>query len=427
MSQKDLQLKMDARRLFWRMGLTTRVNVGMRAYVSPGKTKSRKGVEEYTDLDVLGLGFAPDYRLQALVADCKTSAKRSTERMFWLRGVADFFTADNAFLVRSNDVPAATRQLSTRLGLTVVTPADMEALTNSYPALEGPPDEALGLLFDSGAVAGYQEHFENLARKLRPLYEYCRFDYWVYEPHRNVGQLVAHLADARTHLDGGLRLHLALFFECVWLATLSLAHAVQHVRRAHLVDIDTSLREFIFGGQMGLREKEQLAAVLRDLAGRDAERGTDGVLPGYYPALLEVVTRFTQRPATLLPALRYAEWLAEAMMAGNSEWLGAVFGSGYDRVAGKLMADVAGFLVTAADLDPHFRENARALLVEPSSSGPRTKTSGGRSGEEQAMEPAHKDATRASAAAAREGAADSSVPNDDGQGSLLADTSAHRR
>ena len=55
------------------------------------------------------------------------------ERMFWVRGVADFFSADEAFMVRSSAVPTAARALSNRLGVGVLDPDDYAALAATFP------------------------------------------------------------------------------------------------------------------------------------------------------------------------------------------------------------------------------------------------------------------------------------------------------
>jgi hypothetical protein len=51
------------------------------------------------------------------VADCKTSKLRATERVLWLRGVADLFGAQSAYLSRQAQLPSAARQLALKLGI----------------------------------------------------------------------------------------------------------------------------------------------------------------------------------------------------------------------------------------------------------------------------------------------------------------------
>jgi hypothetical protein len=367
-SELDLGLKVASRRLLWRMGFTTRVDVPLRAFVPPagGGTRSRPRYETYTDLDVLGLAVSPGFALRTVIADCKTSQKGSTERMFWVRGVSDFFAADDAWMVRAGGVTAASRQLAGRLGISVLEPTDVARLEEYHPTDLNLDSGPLALLFDQGRVGTYMKAFTTLDKKLERLVEYRQFDYWVYDEHRNLLQVVAHLEQANKHLDPRQPTHRALFMDCAWLYALSLAHAAQHVRAVHVTDVDTALQQYLFGGQMALQEKRHLAAVLQRLAPKGAEASaTDGVLPDWYPRLLELLTRHLRRPAVINDELRYAEWVAEAQLAKDPSTLAQVFGPAFDPLAAKLLADVCGFLVTMAGLDPDFRAFARAAAAQP--------------------------------------------------------------
>ena len=364
MSEKDIQLKADSRRLFWLMGFSTKIDVPLRALVPEKRgagDRGRSAVQAFTDLDVLGVHVSADLRVQTVLADCKTSTKGSTERMFWIRGVSDFFEADDAYMVRAGTVTAASRQLASRLRIAVLTPDDLSALLGHYGVVNTP--RAVGFLFDADAIANYRRALTGLDQRLRALREYQEFDFWVYEDHRNIQQIVAHLSGAAKELDPANPIHQALFFESAWAMALSLARAVHHVRRSHVTEIDTSLREYLFGGQLGLREKQQLATVLRRAAGKDAADPDEGVLPPYFGALLELASRFLRRPLVTSTVLRYAEWSAEAHVARQVAPAADVFEDSFDDLAAKLLADVCGFLVTVARLDANFRTSARSILA----------------------------------------------------------------
>jgi hypothetical protein len=192
----------------------------------------------------------------------------------------------------------------------------------------------------------------------------------VYEEHRNLQQLVAHLAKAAKQLDPSHPTHQALFLESAWLYSLSISKAVHHVRRTHVTDIDTSLREYLFGGQLGLREKQQLAKVLRAAAGKNDGNSDEGVFPSYYGALLELASRVLRRPTHVTNVLRYAEWAAESLVARDSRSAAEAFGEEFDDIAAKLLSDVCGFLVSTAGLDASFRVLARGLFAPLANGSP---------------------------------------------------------
>ena len=364
MSELDLGLKVDSRRLLWRMGFTTRVDVPLRAFIPPSASRRGARHETFTDLDVLGITVAPGFALRSVISDCKTTQKGSTERMFWVRGVSDFFAADDAWMVRTGGVTAASRQLAARLGISVIEPTDLARLEEFHPTdlelYKGP----LALLFDEERVTAVLKAMTSVDRKLEPLVEYRQFDYWVYEEHRNLLRVVAHLAAAAKHLDASQPAHRALFTDCAWLYTLSLAHAARYVRAVHVSDIDTALQQYLFGGQIALQEKRKLAAALAHYAPAGAAPDDDGVLPSWYGQLLELLTRHLRRPTVIGEELRYAEWVTEAQLAKEPATIADAFGTSFNPLAAKLLADVCGFLVTVSNLDPAFRVFARRVCAQ---------------------------------------------------------------
>jgi hypothetical protein len=373
-SELDLGLKVASRRLLWRMGFTTRVDVPLRAYVPPSTSRRGSRYETFTDLDVLGIAVSPGFALRSVIADCKTTQRGSTERMFWVRGVSDFFAADDAWMVRTGGVTAASRQLAARLGISVLEATDLTRLEEFHP-IELPLDSGpLALLFDETRVAAVLKALTTVDRKLEPLVEYRQFDYWVYDEHRNLLQVVAHLAAAAKHLDASHPTHRALFIDCAWLYTLSLAHACANVRAVHVSDVDTALQQYLFGGQMALQEKRKLAAALAHYAPAGAAADDDGVLPSWYGQLLELVTRHLRRPTLIGEELRYAEWVTEAQLAKENCTVADAFGSSFSPIAAKLFADVCGFLVTVSRLDPDFRTFARQVCAQADSAAVTSNT-----------------------------------------------------
>ncbi|WJK33173.1 hypothetical protein [Solwaraspora sp. WMMA2065] len=370
MTEHDLGLKITSRRLLWRMGFSTRVDVPLRAYIPANTGRATPRFESFTDLDVLGIVISPGFALRSVISDCKTSQRGSTERMFWVRGVSDFFSADDAWMVRAGGVTAASRQLAARLGISVLEPGDLARLEEFHPTTLELTTGPLSILFDQRLVEASLKAFTRMDKKLDKLAEYRQFDYWVYEEHRNLLQVVAHLEQVARALDPKHPVHRALFLDCSWLYTLSLAHAARNVRAVHVTDIDTALQQYLFGGQMALQEKKRLAEILQRLAPKQTViGGSDGVLPPWYPQLLDLLTRHLRRPNSISDELRYAEWAAEAQLAKVTPTVADAFGEGFDPLAAKLLADVCGFLVTVSRLDAGFRSFARQVLAQPSAVG----------------------------------------------------------
>jgi hypothetical protein len=145
----------------------------------------------------------------------------------------------------------------------------MQTLHGS-PAIEG--GSPLALLFDRTAVARNLSAFTGLDRRLQPLLEYRQFDYWVYEHHRNLIQVVVHVKDAAARLDSRHPIHQALFLDLAWLYLLTLIRLTEHLQSAFLGDADRGLQAYLVRWSRRIARKQETAAV--------ACRGARGKLRG---------------------------------------------------------------------------------------------------------------------------------------------------
>lgn len=345
------------RRLLWRMGCSARLDVRLRAYVAavPGRAPA----QDLTDLDVIGIAFTPGGQLHTTFADCRSNEKRALERMFWVRGVADFVEADDAYLVRAHPVPPASRTLASRLRVGIVTPDDFAALERAHPTtldLSGP----LACLFDLDSVGKHLDAHNDANGKLDKLLQYLEFDYWILEPHRNLTQLVAHLSDVVAVLDPGDRRHRTLFYDCAWHYALAVARASGFVRSTQMADVPAAVRTYVGGGEYALREK---AGLIRLLESVGAPVEATQVDPPYLEQLAELANRYLTRPTEMADLLRYLEYLAVSEVNRVEATVAEAFTDATSPVAAKLVADTCGYLVTAAGLRPEFRKVARERSV----------------------------------------------------------------
>lgn len=357
MTELDIGLKAAARRLSWQRGFATRIDVPLRVYVDRAENSS--GFEEATDLDVLAVHVNHEGRVGASIYDCKTSAKRSTERALWLRGVADLFDADMAWLVREEKVTAAARQLASRLDIGVMNRADLELQMKIDKFVAVPEHIAYQRLFNPEDILKHRDKMQSGNRRLEPLRDYARYDYWVEASSQGLSQAIAQLARVREVLSHKDPLHLALLLDVTWLYLLALARAAEHVRMSHANNPELALPEYFLGGQAGVRDKQRLAQVFEELTGSKR----DGLLPPYFADLIELFARLYVRPSTFVAAMRYCEVLIATLCDGKRTSLDVSSAAAYDIVTAKLLQDTVNFLVNAADLSPSFRLAVRALTM----------------------------------------------------------------
>lgn len=377
MTELDLGLKVQARELLWHMGFTTRIDVPLGTLTPNERSKAGPTkFESFTDLDVLGINFVGGVLPHATVVDCKTSSRRVTERVFWVRGVADLFGADDAWLVREREVPPVARQLCTRLGVAAMTQSDLTRLVQYHPDATPYGTSGLARLFKADEVERALHAFDALDKRLDGLVNFRRLGFFVNEDYENLIQTVSHLSLAGRTMDPANPVLCALFFDVLWLYLLTISRAVVYVRKSHGDDVDAGLSEYITGGQAGLREKQALAQMLAEFAPDDAEAPSP--LPPYFASLRELVLRFLRRPASILTAMRYAEVATATLSARMRTSTATAFGATFDPIAAKLAADCAGFLVSAAGLNAEFRVVARSILMGEAE----VATTGGDGGDE---------------------------------------------
>jgi hypothetical protein len=231
------------------------------------------------------------------------------------------------------------------------------------------PPDVLSMLFDAPAIQKQQHLMTTLDKKLDRLADYRNLGYWIVEPHRTIDGVIHHLAQASPDLDPKSAAHRSLVMDMTWLFALSLVHTTAHLRGTFASAIEPGLSQYIFGGPSNLRDKQTQARLFRQVLG-DAAGGKDGlfdVLPGYFPGLLELVTRHIRRPGLLTSALRYAEWLGLSLTAKSTRAprVASAFGEAFDPIAGKLLDDTVRFLISAAQLNDGFLDLTE-LTVEPS-------------------------------------------------------------
>jgi len=369
-SELDLGLKVAARRLLWRMGYTTRIDVQLRsvggvATASAGSPRRSAGAESFTDLDVLGLTISGGYRVESAIVDCKTTAKGSTGRMCWVRGVADLFAADAAYMLRETDVSHAARQLANRLHITALNSKELAQAEAFHPSDLPLNSGPVSWLFDRDKTQKVLHAFSGLDGRLRELRDYREFDYWVGEEYRSLTQIVEQLRLSSRLLSPRNPHHVSLVIDFAWLYTVSLTHAIENIRKAYISDLDLGLSQYILGGPNGFSEKKELSKMLAHLSQNGAIPQDVYVdpLPSYHSRLLELTARLQRRPAHILSALRLLE--VGAFTAALKEKISAPTDTGalYDEVGAKLAADVVNFLVTTSDLDSGFTARARSILL----------------------------------------------------------------
>lgn len=351
MTRQDIAQKVEMRRLFWAMGAATRLEVRLAALVP--RRDGRADRQEWTDVDVLGVHYAPVSGLSYVLADCKTVRGRATERIFWLRGVMDLFGAHAGYLVRDWEVHAAGRQLAARLGVTPLDPADRQALIRDLGDKALP---AAGDLFSADRLTRWERLLGSAPGDVARLQRYRESTYWLAPRNRNLTYLPTVVRAHSQFLPANSDWGLAIVLDLAWLYLMAAMAAVDEMSRIGLSDLQNGLRQVIAGDERERREKEDLARRLRDLFSRldiAGELPAVGPDPEFFGELLDLVHRLSRRRHEAMEALRVLEFVGTETVAGRgATWSEAFPTDG--RLAVKLASDTIRFLVRACGLPNDF-------------------------------------------------------------------------
>lgn len=349
----DFHLKTRMQGVFKSLGYYTRLEVNLAKEDLKGKRN------DLTDLDVLAIFVAPDLSLEYVVADCTTNARRCktpTERIFWLRGVMEFFSASKAYLVlgTNSQVPHAPRALATGLGIGVI---NIGYLSQQEKRVVGILPAELKVFLPE-AWDYLEDNLCKMDSRLVTLVEYRRYDYWQAQTYQALQDLLNLTREVADLLDADQRFHRALMVDLLSLYSLALIQLAGHVTMRGAEDPADDVRAFLLGGESALRSKERQFALLREVvehANRHQPQLFDteelpSVDPEYLPALLDVVTRILNRPreATQIPNFLQAVLFEKVL---NKDETADYHERAFGDITKKIARDIASFFVAVTGMD----------------------------------------------------------------------------
>lgn len=346
---KDAELKLRTARFLWHMGYCVIREVALSGYdIRSGELKRY----DLTDLDVLGIKFDNDLRWHTVIADCKSGKVSSVNRVFWLRGVMNFFGAERGYLVQKG-IGHEVRELGPGLDISLLDPENLDVyehdkeldqLRLSSFSLQNydTRNDLWGLKLPKGQRPTDQE------TRLAHLYSYLTYGYWFGDEYRNVQQMVKTLSDARVALVGLPRPKAKLLaYTALTLYSVSLLKMCGAVIATKSADIHSEVRRYIFGGSANANDRYRLMKLLSQLSGERVN-----LEPVYYEDLLELsarIIRFSQH-ARDIP--RYSDLiLMENVLQPGLRPLAEVLGEQFSIDTLKLTKDIADFLVNTTGAD----------------------------------------------------------------------------
>jgi hypothetical protein len=325
-----------------------------------------------TDLDILALTFAEDFRVFEAIGESKTAQGRKgprlADRLLWQVGLRDLVGADVAFIATSKGASDRVRGLAKRLDVEVLDEADLD----HREAILGVNETTPWGPFDPALVELQRNVYDELKADadLKRIYWFVRSEFWLLDPASGVKRafgamrLLDRAWKSRPNDSRAKTLR--------WLARqLEIDLTVGLVKlagRAYREDPRRSseqlLRELASAPEIGfdalVRVSGQVDRYVTSLLGElGAEPGQHAnALGAFYPtppkyaeSLVEVVQRLAAEPKSSTQLPRYADWkAAEADLETALNQVPALTSEQEDD-CGRLMRLIRAFVIGQLSVD----------------------------------------------------------------------------
>lgn len=298
----DLGLKLRFRRILFAQGYWTPIEIELSQYKDLGTTTIRRSL---TDLDVLGVKFDNLFSVHRIVCDCKSGKNVSdVTRLFWLRGVVDYFGADEAYFLRPR-IDWHARAIAPKLGLRAIGENDIDTLEDSLniKALKLPLAD-LSIYNGVRALWGIDVPkggtLTELQKKKKDIYSYLSYAFWYIDRNRNILMLIDKYNSIAGILNPSDPRDVLLAYTGLERFAFCLMDIANHIHAQGGGDIPRLARTYIFGGPMGLKEKENFFALLRRATG-----STEQLDPPWMEDIIELIGRLIRNPTGASDVLRH--------------------------------------------------------------------------------------------------------------------------
>ncbi len=351
---KDFDLKIRLNNIFWSLGFYTRLEVKLSEYAS-----QKRNPTELTDLDVLGIRIMPDLSNDYLVADC-TSNKHIFEspiqRVFWLRGVMDFFRASKGYLSLAIDNPIseAQRIVAHRLGVTILNETNLKNLEKrvvNSSLLELKLNKAESWL-------NLENSFANMSNnEVQPLLNFRNYRYWLNPTYQNIFAIITLVSKHKKVFEEINTWQKALFLDLLTLFTLSVLNMSGYVFRINPENPEVELKSYLYGGYAELERRQSILDDIKKLVEKIPTQKSffnDALKldPDYLPNLFDIAFRLLNKPFDSSQIPRFLQViLFEKILNKDENNYGVKYiETGFSDVTKKLAKDIAEFFCNATKI-----------------------------------------------------------------------------
>ena len=351
---KDSLLKLRIRKILWSQGYycPLEVDISHHEYEYSRQNLKRTPI---TDIDVLGIRFESDLRCTTIIADCKSGKESEANRIFWLRGVMDFFGAQEGLFIKTI-IHSQARDMAPKLNIRTLDQRELEVLEKSL-ALDkiriGIADlqtySKMNSLWGIDVKSGTQPTEKQLL--VKNVYSYLKYQYWMIDDYRNIQTNIENFSKVSDILVAKDVKSKYLAYIGLQRLSLSILRMANYIATHGLSDIKNQSRTYLFGGAFLVSERTRIISLLNVLSKQMEIEDQWRLEPPYFDELVEIVNRIILNSRHGAKILQHLDTVIVEAVLGSNQKIEQVMGNTYSTDALVLTKRIANLLQRYANLE----------------------------------------------------------------------------
>lgn len=356
----DLPLKLRVKKILEAQGYHCPLEVAL-SHFENQDTKQTLKKDLLTDIDVLGIRFEADLRQTIIIADCKSGKVSEANRVFWLRGIMDFFQAQEGIFVKPQ-AHAQTRAIAPKLGIRILDEKGLQILEKNLGLDSSHFLEGELVLYNKmeklwGIRLEEKQGLSQNQQDLKSIYSYLQYNYWMIDDYVNIQTIIDRFAKVSHAMPPNELKSKYLAFIGLQRLSLSIIKMTSYVAAQDLNDVARLFRIAFFGGTYQMRKSKTIIAYLDHLSDLNRIGEKLDLEPPYFSELVEIVNRIVLNSRYAIEILRHLDLVITQQLFGSNQEFENVLGHPYSTEALVLMKRIAAMFVKYTKLQESIFEN----------------------------------------------------------------------
>ncbi len=352
---KDFKQKVKMQKIFWSMGMWSRIDIPIVIYEDDNQRGKMK--KHYlTDIDVYSENVQKDFSIDKSIADCKSGNNvKIFERLFWVRGVKEYFEASQAYLVKKT-ISSKAKIFMPKLDIIGVDDETLSEFEKIYHI------NSL-TLYSEKYYAELDKIIQEYDNEYKKIFDYLVTRYWFTESNVSMKVLLSMLSkrDFYKTLDKSNRNHRFLLMEVCIMFARTVLSCCRYVITRDVINLEQSVLEYIHGGVDGFNLKmnmvREINNELKELLNNVQLGNSVLIQPSYFKDLVKLIAIILGETNNVKDILRYMEIMQHEIVLGEKFDYNQCMGNNYSSIGHKLSKDIVLFYLKENNISTEFFED----------------------------------------------------------------------